>query len=186
MRTKIDPKRQTDGEVNLIGLYPNIARAYEINRVGGHLVTFCYYEDKEDPERSVNVRDIQVLRAHFEMGGTASGDLLVEVVRPDFDSIQAAIFRAYETKEDIAKRVIEARKFPKPEISAINEVGYSLLKTAYGRLNLSVLEVTIIRRVAATIAQMAFSSVIKVEHIAEAIQYRALLDSDKVKIWTAN
>jgi magnesium chelatase family protein len=60
------------------------------------------------------------------------------------------------------------------EICQINAAGQNLLKTAMTRLQLSARAYDRILKVARTIADLAGSDEIKIEHLAEAIQYRSL------------
>ena len=119
-------------------------------------------------------------------------DLHVEVVPVSFDEMTAN--RKSETSEQIRERVVKAREIQAnrfqqdesvycnammasnkvKEICMINDAGRSLLKTAMERLGLSARAYDRILKVSRTIADLAGSEEIKVEHLAEAIQYRSL------------
>lgn len=119
-------------------------------------------------------------------------DLHVEVVPVSFDEMTAN--RKTETSTEIRERVVMARhkqaeRFMQydsiycnammpsnmvKEICAVNEAGKSLLKTAMERLGLSARAYDRILKVSRTVADLADSSEIKTEHLAEAIQYRSL------------
>ena len=119
-------------------------------------------------------------------------DLHVEVTPVSFDQMTGN--RKSETSEEIRSRVIEAREIQTQrftgedhifsnammpsqmvkEVCKINEGGRALLKTAMERLGLSARAYDRILKVSRTIADLAHSDSIQIEHIAEAIQYRSL------------
>jgi magnesium chelatase family protein len=119
-------------------------------------------------------------------------DLHVEVTPVSFDQMTAN--RPAETSAAIRERVIRARdiqtkRFTDDEgvysnammpsqlvknVCIISDAGRMLLKTAMERLGLSARAYDRILKVSRTIADLAASEEIKIEHLAEAIQYRSL------------
>ena len=119
-------------------------------------------------------------------------DLHVEVVPVSFD--QMTTQRKNETSEEIRARVVKAREIQSErfkdqknvycnammpsnmvkEICVINDAGRALLKTAMERLGLSARAYDRILKVSRTIADLAGTEEINIEHLAEAIQYRSL------------
>jgi magnesium chelatase family protein len=119
-------------------------------------------------------------------------DLHVEVTPVSFDEMTAV--KISESSEEIRNRVIEARVLQTTrfvdqdavhsnammpsqmvkKVCQINSAGKTLLKTAMERLGLSARAYDRILKVARTIADLAGSENIKIEHLAEAIQYRSL------------
>jgi magnesium chelatase family protein len=119
-------------------------------------------------------------------------DLHVEVVPVSFD--QMTTQRKNETSDEIRARVVKARAMQSErfkdqkniycnammpanmvkQICVINDAGRTLLKTAMERLGLSARAYDRILKVSRTIADLAGTPEIKIEHLAEAIQYRSL------------
>lgn len=119
-------------------------------------------------------------------------DLHVEVTPVPFNELSRQ--SKGETSASIRERVINARNiqaeryknhsgiYANAQISSkmlqeycvINQAGDALLKKAMERLNLSARAYDRILKVSRTIADLAASAEIKVEHLAEAIQYRSL------------
>lgn len=119
-------------------------------------------------------------------------DIHVEVTPVSFNEL--SMERISEKSEVIRERVIKAREIqgkrfennpevysnaqmsPKMvrELCDIQESGRTLLKTAMERLGLSARAYDRILKVSRTIADLAESEDIKIEHLAEAIQYRSL------------
>lgn len=119
-------------------------------------------------------------------------DIHIEVTPVDFD--QLADTRKAESSESIRNRVVLARDVQNErylemenmycnaqmsstqvrEWCQISQAGQTLLKTAMNKLQLSARAYDRILKVARTIADLAQSEEIKIEHLAEAIQYRSL------------
>ncbi len=119
-------------------------------------------------------------------------DIHVEVTPVNFEQLSET--RKAEKSENIRERVIKARELQSErfkdkegvysnaqmsspmarEVCNINAAGQNLLKTAMTRLQLSARAYDRILKVARTIADLAASDEIKIEHLAEAIQYRSL------------
>jgi predicted ATPase with chaperone activity len=120
-----------------------------------------------------------MILAFYDIKPAITGDLLVDIVRPDFSCVEMSMKRNFETLDQIKLRISAAKNNPIPELSSINNACFALLKSGFERLNLGVCEVEIIMKVAQTIARMDNKTEIRVEHIAEAIQYRAINTEDK-------
>ncbi len=119
-------------------------------------------------------------------------DLHIEVTPVSFDQMTAD--RKTESSADIRERVIKAREIQSKrfeeienvysnammpsqmvkKMCSINTAGKTLLKTAMEKLGLSARAYDRILKVSRTIADLAESEEIQIEHIAEAIQYRSL------------
>ncbi len=119
-------------------------------------------------------------------------DLHVEVTPISYE--QLSEMRPAEKSEKIVERVIEARKIQQErfkdhktlhanaqmpsrmvrDLCQIDKTGQLLLKTAMTKLQLSARAYDRILKVARTIADLSESDDIKMEHLAEAIQYRSL------------
>ncbi len=119
-------------------------------------------------------------------------DLHVEVTPVHFDELISEFTE--EHSETIRERVVAAREVQRArfaeenniycnaqmgsrmvrEVCAISTAGQKLLKTAMERLNLSARAYDRILKVSRTIADLAGSEEIKIEHLAEAIQFRSL------------
>ncbi len=120
-------------------------------------------------------------------------DLHVEVTPVSVDEL-STFKRTSKTSADIRARVIQARKIQDVrfqdkkdiycnaqmpsnmvrEVCQLDTAGVTLLKTAMNKLQLSARAYDRILKVARTAADLASSEDIKIEHLAEAIQFRSL------------
>lgn len=120
-------------------------------------------------------------------------DLHVEVTPVSYDELSSTEYTS-ETSEDIRERVNRAREIQSErfkdypdvfcnaqmssrlvrEVCQLNKAGTALLKTAMEKLQLSARAYDRILKVARTCADLAGSEEIKMEYLAEAIQYRSL------------
>jgi magnesium chelatase family protein len=120
-------------------------------------------------------------------------DIHIEVTPVSFEQLANRSQQA-ENSSTVAERVVKAREIQQEryksqpgiycnaqlqsnkiqEVCQIPAAGKTLLKTAMERLNLSARAYDRILKVARTIADISGSEDIKVEHLAEAIQYRSL------------
>lgn len=118
-------------------------------------------------------------------------DIHIEVTPVAFSELSSE--RAQEKSEDVRARVMKARQLQEERYSGekmhcnaqmssqqlrkicrIDATGQALLQKAMERLGLSARAYDRILKVARTIADLAASSDIRTEHLAEAIQYRSL------------
>jgi magnesium chelatase family protein len=120
-------------------------------------------------------------------------DLHVEVTPVSYEELSNRDYKS-ETSKNIVDRVIQAREIQHErfkdsngiycnaqmngrmvnEVCKLNTAGTKLLKTAMEKLQLSARAYDRILKVARTAADLAGSEDIKIEHLAEAIQYRSL------------
>ena len=148
-----------------------------------------YTEDGNHPDSPMDVR--RYLR---KISGPLLDriDLHIEVTPVSFDQMTAD--RKAEKSMVIRERVIKAREIQSArfndmndvysnammpaqmvkKICKTNEAGKTLLKTAMEKLGLSARAYDRILKVSRTIADLAGTEDIKIEHLAEAIQYRSL------------
>lgn len=120
-------------------------------------------------------------------------DIHIEVTPVSFDELAKQVSNAESSKE-VRERVVKAREIQNQRFEPIKEVhnnaqmpgnvvkqvcqidpvGVNLLKKAMEKLNLSARAYDRILKVSRTIADLAGSKDIQIEHLAEAIQYRSL------------
>jgi magnesium chelatase family protein len=148
-----------------------------------------YTEEGDHPDSPMDVR-----RYLKKISGPLLDriDLHIEVTPVSFDQMTAN--RPAEKSEVVRQRVIKAREIQSEryndkedvhsnammpshmvkKICIVNEAGKTLLKTAMEKLGLSARAYDRILKVSRTIADLSGTEDIKIEHLAEAIQYRSL------------
>lgn len=120
-------------------------------------------------------------------------DLHVEVTPVSYEEL-SSLERPAESSKDIAARVVQAREIQAGrfqdktsiycnaqmpsnmvrEVCQVNQAGLTLIKKAMEKLQLSARAYDRILKVSRTIADLAGSADIKIEHLAEAIHFRSL------------
>lgn len=142
----------------------NINRVYEIAKSGNHSVKLV-------PSENCCLQDIDLLNAYYGFTQHANPDMIIEVCYSPTDVLNVFKDGKYaETLEQINERL------PKTQIEIQETLGnasLSLLKVAIERLKLGVNDVLKIHSLSKTIAMLSESEIIKVEHVAEAVQYRS-------------
>ncbi len=162
---------------NAIHLFPNVHRAFEVSVVSGlYIKPFC------SPDYPVKqaMADLKCTGALLRMSD--AGEIFCELYRPSFSEV----FR--ERTPFDATQILDVLEplsgKEKPTEFYKTDTARLLLKTAWERANLSLHDYNIIMRIAQAIALLDNCTNIKTEHLAEGIQYRALLHDNSQDIDT--
>ncbi|OGY45233.1 MAG: hypothetical protein A2731_01795 [Candidatus Buchananbacteria bacterium RIFCSPHIGHO2_01_FULL_39_8] len=144
-----------------------------------------------DPDRNCSCSPSNIIKYQKRISGPLLDriDLHVEVPKVKFDKLTSD--QTSETSAEIRKRVEQARGFQQTRFKAVNIITnsemssrqvkelcqvddktVSLLRQAVSQLNLSARSYFRILKLARTIADLAGTEKIKLEHVAEALQYR--------------
>jgi hypothetical protein len=164
-------------ESTVCGLFSNLSRAYEIALLGGFKIRLIKSNNVDD--RYLSSNDLIILsnlfagvdfifEDDFEDIELDSIVIHIELNMPDFNSIISV--RNCETVNDIFKRVNDAQRNILPEFK-LSESGKALLSTGFNRLKLDLNQLNSIVEISRAIARLAGSKEIKLEYLAEAIQY---------------
>lgn len=147
---------------NLVGLWVNLSRAYEIALLGNFKIQIVF-----DREYKQGFDDYENIKSFYnEVEFVKEGDLIVEIYKPDYSQKT----ERFETKKDIKSRVDKALKNKKPDLFK-NDSCDALLKTATDRLGFTLEKREKVIEISKIIAQLDGSHTIEPQHIAEAIQY---------------
>lgn len=145
---------------NLVRLWFNLSRAYEVALLGGFSIQVMF--NLEDYPTAPEDFDM-IKNFYSKVDFVADGDLVVEIAPPPYIDNHT-----YETIDTIHERVENAKSFLRP--THLNSGANNMLKCGYERFNLSVRELERRKRIAAVMAQLDKSNIIKAEHIAESLQ----------------
>ena len=167
-------------ENNVCGLYCNLSRAYEIAMLGNFTIRLIKGNNVDNHEPSDN--DLKMISNLFTgVDYVFENDynpeivlektmLHIELTMPNFEMILTN--RKSELISDVLDRVNKAKDNVKPEFK-LSEGGRTLFKTAFERLKLSFVDLESIAECSRVIAQLHGSKDIKIEYLAEAIQYHS-------------
>lgn len=160
-------------KTNLIPLWPNLSRAYEIAKTGGFSITITFTMNSEYPQAFEDYKKIKEF--YSDVSFIENGDIFLEIVKPHPNLYK---MNRYETLEDINERVRTSKmnKTPSPILDSTCE---ALLTMAIQRMNFSSHDVDVIKKLAAIIAQMDNSDLIYSYHVSEAIHYRFKTSEEK-------
>lgn len=117
---------------------------------------------------------------HVEVTPVPFSELSNTKIESNSASFREKVIKAREIQENRYKEMpgiycnAQISSKMQKEICVINQAGQNLLKAAMEKLNLSARAYDRILKVSRTIADLALSEDIKIEHLAEAIQYRSL------------
>lgn len=192
-RDALEAMRQPleDGEVTITRAGGTVTYPCSVMLVASMNPCPCGYYG--DPTRECSCSQTQIMKYMSKISGPLLDriDLHIEVPAVKYEDLEAK--EAGETSAEIKQRVNAARQIQldrfklsgvysnsqlTPEMMekhcALDDETNELLKAAYENLGLSARAHNRILKVARTIADLAGEKNIKPEHIAEAIQYRAL------------
>jgi hypothetical protein len=160
---------------NVCGIYSNLSRAYEIALLGGFKIRLIKSNNIDDHiPKDIDLDLIKSFFAGVEFTDKESDldsvILHIEVTIPSFDMVITT--RKCENVNDIFRRVNDAQANELP-IFKLSESGRALLKTAYERLKLTLNELDSIATTSQVISRLHGSKEIKLEYLAEAIQYQS-------------
>jgi hypothetical protein len=153
---------------SIIGLWVNLSRVYEIAKTGGLSIRVIF-----DKEYTNGFNDYELIKAFYkDVNFCSDGDIIFELTPPKI-SMYPPKKNQFETLQDIEKRIEKAKANILPS-EFLGDSCYILLKTAVNRLNFSLSDTEKVKEIAGIIAQLDGTDKIQAEHIAEAVQYKAL------------
>lgn len=159
--------------VSLCGIWPNVFRALEIAKLGNHTVSIHFSKDYTN-----GFRDYKAIKKFCEgwfENFVVEGEIKLEIVKP----MSYEPHPRCENLQECDIRVTTALWWPEPK-AGISDASRQLLKVASEKLNLSLSQIDTIYAVSSTIAKLDHSDTIKIEHLAEAIQYSTIIQENSL------
>jgi hypothetical protein len=180
---------------SFLNCFPSVHRAVEVAIVSGlKIKPFCR-KDQPNMHALENIRYLQISHL-FSM----TGDIFLFIDTPAYADTANVKYR--KNIDDIEIMEGELRKihkdnspFPQEPLVLSDTASGLLLKTAFERLEFTIHDYMVVRRVAYAIALLDKTTMIKTEHLAEAIHYRTIRpfeemdgsinygDNNEVNLW---
>lgn len=160
-------------------VHVGVSRAIEIALAGAHTVAFVASKETveafglESLQEDVLLITRQCRVRLFRESSYAKADMVVELADFSMDSFWLSYDERTESFSEIDTRTSNVNQDQKLKIKD-RSTTESLLKTVKERLNLTINAIEKILKVANTIAKLDGASEIRLEHVAEAIQYRSI------------
>lgn len=166
----------------VLGLWFHLNRAIEIAKVGNHTISIHFNEDYENA-----VSDFNNMKSYysgwFDNFVKDNADMRIEITKPIPDAVVNK--RKYEKLEEVDKRIENAWNNEVPTYN-LSDTSKAILKRAMESLNLSLDQVVKIESVAKSIARLHNKKNVEIEHIAEAVQYQYVKDSEYINVLEPN
>lgn len=149
---------------NLVGIFSNLSRAYEIALLGNYKIQVVFENTYKN-----GFKDYKEIKKFYKgVEFVKNGDIIIDIIKPNAKDIDIL----YESLEDIHKRVKKAKNNIIPSIFKSQVTCNSFIENALNKLDLPFVERENFITLGKIIAQLEGSEYINIEHIAEAIQYR--------------
>jgi predicted ATPase with chaperone activity len=157
----------------------NFNRVLEIAMVQNHSVLVLPYIDN-DYNNIVEVNEVQNRFKDYIDFTPSLQSIKIEYNKIEASNILYTGLR--ESFKDILERVNKAKKIIDNVSFKLNETCNQLLKSAIERLDFNTIDTKYVIDVARSISALDNETTIKVQHIAEAIQYNCIIDNHIILI----
>jgi hypothetical protein len=175
-------KGENKMEKQVLGYWFHLNRAIELAKIGNHSISIHFNEDYENA-----VSDFNTMKEYYSDWFTNfvkdNADMKIEITKPIPEMVVKK--SKYEKISDVNKRIEKAVANETPTYNLCS-ASQSILKRAMSSLNLSLDQLTKIESVAKTIAKSCNKNNVAIEHIAEAIQYQCVNESEYINVLEPN